>query len=73
MYVTTRTIGTTIKKLAESFPCIVIYGVRQVGESTTINHIFGKEYQKVIIDDIENRELAIQSKAFWTTMNGYLL
>lgn len=60
MYVT-RTIEKTITKLSEAFPCIVIYGARQVGKSTTINHIFGKEYRKVTLDDIEDRELAIQN------------
>lgn len=64
MYVR-RTIEQSIRKLGESFPCIVIYGARQVGKSTTINHIFGSEYTKVTLDDLEDRELALQNPKFF--------
>lgn len=39
-----RIIEAAIKNVADSFPCIVIYGSRQVGKSTTVNYIFGKKY-----------------------------
>lgn len=36
-----RYVEQTILDAAASFPCIVIYGPRQVGKSTTINMLFG--------------------------------
>ena len=73
MYVR-RTIEQSIRKLGESFPCIVIYGARQVGKSTTINHIFGSEYTKVTLDDLEDRELALQNpKLFLDTYDWPLI
>lgn len=55
-----------IKRMAEdaiieagrSFPCIVVYGPRQVGKSTTINRMFGSHYKTVSLDDGEDRRLA---------------
>ena len=47
MYVK-RTIEEAILRLGQSFPCIVIYGARQVGKSTTIQHIFGQKYNQDI-------------------------
>lgn len=68
-----RTIETAIKKLSESFPCIVVYGARQVGKSTTINHIFGNTYAKVTLDDIDDRNLAIQNPKLFLETYGYPL
>ena len=53
-----RTIEHTILEAGKSFPCIVIYGPRQVGKSTTIQHLFGTKYTTVTLDDGEDRELA---------------
>ena len=50
-----------ITDVAESFPCIVIYGPRQVGKSTTIDHLFGDKYRKVTLDDLDDRNLAVQN------------
>lgn len=68
-----RTIETAIKKLSESFPCIVVYGARQVGKSTTINHIFGNTYAKITLDDIDDRNLAIQNPKLFLETYGYPL
>ena len=57
----TRTIENAIKEVAESFPSIVIYGSRQVGKSTTVNHIFGNKIRKVTLDDVDLRALAISN------------
>ena len=46
MYIN-RTVENAIHKLGQSFPCIVIYGARQVGKSTTIHHIFGSEKRNI--------------------------
>ena len=42
-----RTIEDTIEEAGKSFPCVVVYGPRQVGKSTTIDHLFGEKYEKV--------------------------
>ena len=56
-----RTIEEAIRRMGESFPCIVIYGARQVGKSTTLQHMFGDEYTKVTLDDINDRTLAARN------------
>ncbi len=53
-----RKIENSIKEVAESFPCIVIYGSRQVGKSTTVNHIFGDKVRNITLDDGNDRALA---------------
>ncbi len=53
-----RKIEDTIKEVAESFPCIVIHGSRQVGKSTTVNHIFGSRIRRITLDDGGDRALA---------------
>ncbi|MGM9918690.1 MAG: ATP-binding protein [Lactimicrobium massiliense] len=53
-----RSIEKTIEEVGRSFPCIVIYGSRQVGKSTTIDHLYGEKYQKVTLDDMDDRLLA---------------
>ena len=57
MYVQ-RTVQQALQDLAKSFPCIVVYGPRQVGKSTTIEFTFGNEYNRVTLDDVEDRALA---------------
>ena len=34
-----RTLEKNIIETGKSFPCIVLYGPRQVGKSTTIDHL----------------------------------
>ena len=68
-----RTIEIAIKEAAESFPCIVIYGSRQVGKSTTVNHLFGKKYRKVTLDDGEKRALAKSSPRLFLETLGWPL
>lgn len=68
-----RTIEEAIKRLGESFPCIVIYGARQVGKSTTIQHIFGDEYTKVTLDDIDDRNLALSNPKLFLETYGWPL
>lgn len=68
-----RSIESTIKKVAESFPCIVIYGPRQVGKSTTVDHIFGDDYRVVTLDDLEDRLLAENNPRLFLESNGWPL
>lgn len=53
-----RTVQQALQDLTKSFPCIVVYGPRQVGKSTTIEFTFGDEYNRVTLDDVEDRALA---------------
>lgn len=57
MYIN-RTIEQTIVEAGKSFPCIVVYGPRQVGKSTTIHHLYGEKYTFVTLDDGDDRQLA---------------
>ena len=72
MYVK-RTIEEAILKLGQSFPCLVIYGARQVGKSTTIQHIFGQEYAKVTLDDLDDRALALNNPKLFLETYGWPL
>ncbi len=56
-----RTAEKAIINSGLSFPCVVVYGPRQVGKSTTINEIFGDKYKKVTLDDDDDRLLAEQN------------
>jgi len=53
-----RNIEETIKQAASSFPIIVIYGARQIGKSTLVNHVFGENFNQVTLDDNDELELA---------------
>ena len=69
-----RTVEGTIKRLENSFPCIVIYGARQVGKSTTIQHIFGDNFAHVTLDDTDDRALALSNpKLFLETYEPPLI
>ena len=57
MYIN-RTCEKAITDTGKSFPCIVVYGPRQIGKSTTIDYLFGENFKKVTLDDIEDRALA---------------
>ena len=47
-----RAVEKTLVDISKSFPCIVVYGPRQVGKSTTVNRIFGDKFKTVTLDDI---------------------
>ncbi len=68
-----RKIENSIKEVAESFPCIVIYGSRQVGKSTTVNHIFGSKIRKVTLDDGNDRALAQENPKLFLETYGWPL
>ena len=72
MYVT-RNSEPIILEVSKSFPCIVLYGPRQVGKSTTIDHIFGDDFGKVTLDDLEDRNLAIQNPKLFLETYGWPL
>ena len=68
-----RTSEEMIKTVSRSFPCIVVYGPRQVGKSTTINHLFGKKYRKVTLDDSDDRTLALTNPKLFLESYGWPL
>ena len=68
-----RTIEAAIMEVADSFPCIVIYGSRQVGKSTTVNHLFGKRIRRVTLDDGDLRTLAHSNPKLFLETYGWPL
>ena len=66
-----RNAEKVITAIAESFPCIVVYGPRQVGKSTTIDHLFGDQYRKVTLDDLDDRNLAVQNPKLFLETYGW--
>lgn len=60
MYIN-RTAENAILAAGESFPCVVVYGPRQVGKSTTIDRLFEDQYKKETLDDGEDRALALSN------------
>lgn len=72
MYIT-RTAEKAIKECGSSFPCVVIYGARQVGKSTTINHIFGDNFRTVTLDDKDDRFLAESNPKLFLETYSYPL
>ncbi|WP_408072483.1 ATP-binding protein [Butyrivibrio sp. JL13D10] len=68
-----RKIENSIKEVADSFPCVAIYGSRQVGKSTTVNHIFGDTIKKVTLDDGNDRALAKQNPKLFLETHGWPL
>ena len=68
-----RKIENAIKEVAESFPCIVVYGSRQVGKSTTVNHIFGSKVRRTTLDDGADRSLAQENPKLFLETYGWPL
>ena len=52
-----RAVEKTIKTAAEQFCCITVYGSRQVGKTTAVQHAFGDSMPTVSLDD--SRELML--------------
>ena len=68
-----RTAENMIVEVSKSFPCIVVYGPRQVGKSTTIDMIFGEKYRKVTLDDADDRALALNNPKLFLESYGWPL
>lgn len=63
-----RDIEKVLLKAAESFQVITLYGSRQVGKTTTADHLFGDTFRFVTLDDFEELDLAMTNpKAFLET------
>lgn len=57
MYIN-RAIEKTILKYIKEWPCITLYGARQVGKSTLIAHLFPTGLTRITMDDLELRSRA---------------
>ena len=66
-----RTVENSILEVAKSFPCIVVYGPRQVGKSTTLDYVFPENFNRVTLDDIEERNLAEQNPKLFLEANPW--
>ena len=63
-----RDIEKVLLKAADSFQVITLFGSRQVGKTTTVDHLFGDEFNFVTLDDSEELALAQTSpRAFFET------
>ncbi len=56
-----RSIEKSILEAGKSFPCLVVYGPRQVGKSTTVDYLYSDRFEMVTLDDLDERQLAIQN------------
>ncbi len=66
-----RHVEQTILDAAKSFPCIVIYGPRQVGKSTTISMLFGNQIPMITLDDMDDRILATENPKLFLERYGW--
>lgn len=66
-----RTVEKTILEVAKSFPCIVLYGPRQVGKSTTLDYIFPESFNRVTLDNLEDRIIARQNPRLFLESNPW--
>ena len=66
-----RTVEKTILEVAKSFPCIVLYGPRQVGKSTTLDYIFPESFNRVTLDNLEDRSIARQNPRLFLESNPW--
>ncbi|MBR4531743.1 ATP-binding protein [bacterium] len=66
-----RTVEQTILEIGDSFPCIVVYGPRQVGKSTTLDYIFPESMNRVTLDDLADRNLARENPKLFLEMNPW--
>lgn len=68
-----RTAEDMILSVSRSFSCVVVYGPRQVGKSTTINILFGDKYRFVTLDDSDDRLLAQSNPKLFLETYGWPL
>lgn len=70
MYIN-RTCEQAIIDTGKSFPCIVVYGPRQIGKSTTIDYLYGERFKKVTLDDLDDRTLAEENPKLFLDSLGW--
>ncbi len=65
-----RKIEETIVRVSKSFPCIAVYGPRQVGKSTTVDYLFGESFRSVTLDNLDDRTLAKENPKLFLETYG---
>lgn len=60
MYIN-RDIEKVLLEAAKSFQVITLYGSRQVGKTTTVDYLFGSDFNFVTLDDYEELSLALEN------------
>ncbi len=68
-----RHVEQTILESIRSFPCVVLYGPRQVGKSTTIQMLLGDQIPIVTLDDLDDRMLAMENPKLFLDRYGWPL
>ena len=68
----TRTIEKVIKEIKEQYCIISIYGARQVGKSTMVNHVFNN-FNSVSLDNLEELLLAKSNPKLFLEKHAYPL
>ena len=68
----TRSIETKISSIKDEYAVITIYGARQVGKSTMVEHLFGN-IKKVSMDNLELRTLANSNPMLFLETYGWPL
>lgn len=72
-----RTIESTVKNMAKSFPVVMITGPRQVGKTTLLNMLIKESEEKInfiTLDNLDARKLAIEDpKLFLRTYRTPLI
>ena len=66
-----RTVEKSILEAAKSFPCIDLYGPRQDGKSTMVDYVFPANFNRVTLDDTEDRELAEKNPKLFLEVNPW--
>ena len=60
-----RTLATTIRKTAKTFPILLVTGPRQVGKTTLLEFCASKNRRYVSLDDLDQREIAKKDPALF--------
>lgn len=68
-----RQLENQILKASKYYPVVMVCGQRQVGKSTMLNHIKGKDRKYVTLDDVNARRLATEDAALFFETYGYPL
>ena len=60
-----RTLATTLRRVSESFPVLLVTGPRQVGKTTLLELCATPDRRFVTLDDLDLRELARRDPALF--------
>lgn len=60
-----RDIEPTLRSVGLEYAAILLIGPRQVGKTTTLLHVFGREHNYVTLDDLSERKIAKEDPALF--------